>query len=319
MAGKVLQLEDLISEDQLGCQIATKFQEWDDARNPKKAQWQELYQYIYATDTRTTSNATLPWKNSTTTPKLTQIRDNLHANYMASMFPRRRYIKWEGSSREDQTKEKVRAVTAYTEYMINYPGFKDTVSRLVLDYIDFGNVFAGVDWLDERVDNGTKIQTGYHGPVIQRYSPYDIVMNPIAPDFYRAPKIVRSIVSLGEVEEYLQRLSTNDGERAAYEELFNYLIEIRGKASSFKGNISVRNKLYSIDGYGSYQQYLTSGQVEVLTFYGDFYDVNSGQFLKNHIIQVVDRHKVIRNAPNPSDIGTPPISTPVNTTPAGMK
>lgn len=307
MAGKVLQLEDLISEDQLGCQIATKFQEWDDARNPKKAQWQELYQYIYATDTRTTSNATLPWKNSTTTPKLTQIRDNLHANYMASMFPRRRYIKWEGSSREDQTKEKVRAVTAYTEYMINYPGFKDTVSRLVLDYIDFGNVFAGVDWLDERVDNGTKIQSGYHGPVIQRYSPYDIVMNPVAPDFYRAPKIVRSIVSLGEVEEYLQRLSTNDGERAAYEELFKYLIDIRGTASSFKGNISVRNKLYSIDGFGSYQQYLTSGQVEVLTFYGDFYDVNSGQFLKNHIIQVVDRHKIIRNAPNPSDIGTPPI------------
>lgn len=307
MAGKVLQLSELLAEDALGCGIARKFQEWDDARNPKKVGWQELYAYLYATDTRTTSNSSLPWKNSTTVPKLTQIRDNLHANYMASMFPRRRYIKWEGATKEDQVRAKVKAITSYTDYMISYPGFKDTVSRLVLDYIDFGNVFATVDWLDERVDNGIKVQTGYVGPVIRRISPYDLVMNPTAPDFYRSPKIVRSLISLGEVEEYLQRLSTNDGERAAYEELFSYLVDIRGKASSWKGNISVHDKLYNIDGYGSYRNYLESGSVEILTFYGDFYDVHSGEFLKNHIIQVADRHKVIRNEPNPSDIGLPPI------------
>lgn len=307
MAGQVLQLHDVLTEDNLGCAIAQKFQDWDNARNPKKAQWQELYEYLYATDTRTTSNASLPWKNSTTTPKLTQIRDNLHANYMASMFPRRRYIKWEGANQEDQTKDKAAAITAYTEYMVNYPGFKDTISRLVLDYIDTGNVFATIDWLDERVDTGVKIQTGYVGPVVHRISPYDIVMNPTAPDFYRTPKIVRSLISLGEVSEYLQRLTTNDGDRAAMEELYDYLLKIRKEVASFNGTVSIQNKLYSIDGFGSFSEYLGSGYVEVLTFYGDFFNVHTGDFYKNHIIQVVDRHKVIRNEPNPSDTGLPPI------------
>src|SRR5690554_1827677 len=110
MAGKVLSLKDILNEDALGCGIARTFQQWDDDRNPRKSLWQEQYKYIYATDTRTTSNSSNGWKNSTTVPKLTQIRDNLHANYMASMFLRRRYIKWEGATPNDETKDKVEAI-----------------------------------------------------------------------------------------------------------------------------------------------------------------------------------------------------------------
>ena len=43
--------------------------------------------FLFATDTSKTSVGGLPWKNSTTLPKLTQIRDNLHANYMSAVFP----------------------------------------------------------------------------------------------------------------------------------------------------------------------------------------------------------------------------------------
>ncbi len=96
MAGKVLELDDLISRDQLGCSIANKWMEWNMGRQEKVGEWKELNRYLYATSTRHTTNAKLPWSNSTTLPKLTQIRDNLYANYVATLFPKRRWQNWQG-------------------------------------------------------------------------------------------------------------------------------------------------------------------------------------------------------------------------------
>lgn len=297
---RVLQLNDILFPDQLGCEIANKFQEWDNFRAGKKEEWKELYKYIYATDTRTTSNASLPWKNTTTTPKLTQIRDNLYANYMASMFPKRRWLVWEGANNEDETKEKTDAIASYMSYVIEYQGFKDTVSKLVLDYIDNGNCFVTVDWLDEREETENGLKSGYVGPVARRVSPYDIVMDPTAPDFYRTPKIVRTLVSLGELKEYLGALSMDDGDRQAAEELYQYLKDVRLRVSTFEGDLSSKDEFYRVDGFSSFRAYLTSGYAEILSFYGDIYDRETDTLLKNHIIQVVDRHKIIRKEPNPA-------------------
>jgi hypothetical protein len=306
-AGKVLQLNDVLSVDNEGRAIANMYHEWDTFRNPIKGNWKELYRYLFATDTTTTTNSTNPWKNTTTIPKLTQIRDNLYANYMATMFPRRRWIKWEGASEEDEDKEKVDAIKAYMGYVIDYPEFKNTVSRLVLDYIDNGNCFATVDWVDERAEQDSKIQNGYVGPVIRRVSPLDTVMNPTAPDYSSSPKIIRSLVSLGDLEELLNRLTLSDGERAATEELYNYLKDIRLRVSSHVGDLNVVDDFYQVDGYASFRNYLESGYAEVLTFYGDLYVKETGEFCKNYIIQIVDRHKVIRKEPNPSDNGRAPV------------
>ena len=306
-AGKVLQLDHVISPDTLGCAIANKYHELYGMSEGQRSKWRELYKYIYATDTRTTSNASAPWKNSTTTPKLTQIRDNLFANYMASIFPKRRWLLWEGANEDSETKDKEDAIRTYMEYVVSQPQFKDTLSRLILDYIDNGNCFPTVDWMDERVEGENKIQTGYVGPVVRRISPFDIVFNPTAPDFYRSPKIVRSLVSLGDLQEILQRLSTDDGERKAAEETFDYLLKIRGRVSNFTGDLRSQDEFYRVDGFSSFRAYLQSGYAEVLTFYGDWYDQEANVFYKNQIIQVVDRHKVIRNEANPTDIGYPPI------------
>lgn len=108
MAGKVLQLEQLIDKDDMGCNIARFWQQWNMSRNFKVAEWNELRRYIYATDTKHTSNAKLPWSNSTTIPKLTQIRDNLYANYVATMFPKRKWLNWEGRDVNDEASEKSR-------------------------------------------------------------------------------------------------------------------------------------------------------------------------------------------------------------------
>ena len=86
MAGETLDIENIVEPEVLAVEIANRWREWDTLRNTKIQEWKELRNYVYATDTRTTSNSKLPWTNSTTTPKLTQISDNLHANYFSALF-----------------------------------------------------------------------------------------------------------------------------------------------------------------------------------------------------------------------------------------
>jgi hypothetical protein len=306
-SGRVLHLDNIIEKDQLGCTISDFYIRWCTARQVKMEEWKELRKYIFATDTTTTTNSSLPWKNKTTVPKITQIRDNLIANYISSLFPKRRWLVWEGADKESETKEKADAITSYMSYVIDQPDFKDTVRALIQDYVDYGNCFAMSDWQDDRVEREDKIQTGYVGPIAARISPLDIVFNPVAPSVMKSPKIVRSIVSLGEVKEILERQSTNDGERETAEALFNYLNNFRHRITSHVGDISVQDEFLQVDGFESYRAYIESNYAEILTFYGDIYNPETKEFYKNYIIQVVDRHKIIRKEPNPSFFGNPGI------------
>jgi hypothetical protein len=132
------------------------------------------------------------------------------------------------------------------------------------------------------------------------------VFNPTAENFQSTPKIIKSIISLGELKELLARMS-NDENREEYEELFKYLKDLRQNAKSFIGDWQQKDNLYAIDGFTSFRDYLSSDVVEVLTFYGDLYDITDDNLMKNHVITVVDRHKLIGKKPNPSFFGYPPI------------
>jgi hypothetical protein len=307
LSQKVLQLNDIIMPDQLGCEIARYWHEWDMFRQQKKNDWREIRKYVYATDTQTTSNNVLPWKNTTTIPKLTQIFDNLRANYMASMFPNAKWLQWEGSTQADETRDKVNAIKAYMLYVINQRDFKTTIGALVDDYILHGNTLVTPEWRDDRVEQPDRMQTGYVGPIAKRLSPWDTVFNPTSPSVEQSPKIVRSIVTLGDLKELIERQSQDEGELEAAEKLFAYLMEVRRTATQYAGDLQVQDDFYYVDGFSSFRHYLSGDYAEVLTFYGDLYDRESGEFLKNHIIQVVDRHKIIRKEPNPTHFGYPPI------------
>lgn len=305
MNQKVLELKDILHEDQMAIRITEKWIEWDMLRQRKKVDWEEIRRYVYATDTTQTSNASLPWKNKTTLPKLCQIRDNLYANYTATLFPKRKWLVWEPA--DDESKDKVDAITAYMSWVIEQPSFKDELDKIILDFIDYGNCFATVEWTDQRVTlPDGRTQVGYVGPTVKRISPLDTVMNPVAETYINSPKLVRSIINMGELKEMLQRMS-NDENRAEYEELYKYLKDLRTRAITFQGDFSQKDNLYSVDGFTSFREYLKSNYVEVLTFYGDLYDPVNDEFLKNHVITVVDRHKIIGKKPNPSYFGFPPI------------
>lgn len=276
-------------------------------REEAKARWKEVRDYVYATDTSQTSNSKLPWKNSTTIPKLCQIRDNLYANYMKSLFPRRKWLIWEGEDERSDRSEKRRNIESYMQYVVERSGFKKLVGKLILDWIDTGNCFAMPDWVDETqvLDDGTT-KVGYIGPKGLRTDPLDLVFDPTASDFTRTPKIIRSFISLGELKEML----TAESDPELKEEkmaLWEYLKDLRYRVNNMTGTIREKDEYFKIDGFDSFQAYLQSDYSEILTFYGDLYDIDQDKFYRNYIITVADRHKIIDKRPQPSYFGHVPL------------
>lgn len=306
MTGKVLELENVISPDLLATRLTEKYVQWDALRNTWKLDKEEIRRYVYATDTSQTTNALNPWKNRTTVPKLCQIRDNLYSNYTATLFPKRKWLIWEANEADSNSVAKRDAIVNYMSWAIEQPSFKHELDKIILDYIDFGNCFATVDWVDERLQQPGYTQVGYVGPVVRRISPLDLVMNPTAEDFMSSPKFVRSLISLGELKVMLDKM-TNDQNREQYEDLYKYLKDIRYHARTFQGDWTQRDRLYNIDGFANFRTYLLQDYCEVLTFYGDWYDWQTDTLERNRVIMVVDRHKLVNNMPNPSFFGKPPI------------
>jgi hypothetical protein len=194
LVGRTFDIDAAVTEDQLATRISQRYMQWEIFRQEKVKQWEELRRYVYATDTRTTTNATLPWKNTTTIPKLCQIRDNLFSNYMASLFPKRKWLVWQADTNADAKRQKKEAITDYMKYVIDQDSFKQEIAKLVLDYIDYGNCFVMPEWRDETQELQDKTKVGYVGPGLKRISPLDIVFDPTAPSFISSPKIIRTLV-----------------------------------------------------------------------------------------------------------------------------
>ncbi|MEE8599248.1 MAG: hypothetical protein V3S69_07050, partial [Dehalococcoidales bacterium] len=185
MAGTVIIVRDVVKPDPLAEDISYKYTHWEQKRQGKEQEWKELRNYLFATDTTTTSNSQLPWKNKTTLPKLTQIRDNLHANYMQAMFPNDNWFIWEGHDKDSVTKEKREIIEGYMRNKVRIGGFQKVMSRLLYDYIDYGNAICDVEYVHEsHIDPATEEEiAGFVGPRLVRVSPLDIVFNPTAPTF----------------------------------------------------------------------------------------------------------------------------------------
>jgi len=306
VTNRVLDLRNVITPDTLATRLTEKYITWDVLRQIKKNDWEEIRRYVYATDTRQTTNSKTPWKNSTTIPKLCQIRDNLYSNYTATLWPKRKWLTWEANNKDSNSVAKRDAIINYMAWCIEQPTFKHEMDKVIQDYIDFGNCFATVEWTDMRVQQVDGNQAGYVGPSIRRISPLDLVMNPTAENFMVSPKFVRSVITMGELRDMMENMS-NDDTREANIALYKYLKDLRFQSREFQGDWVQKDHLYAMDGFTSFRAYLQSNFVEVLTFYGDWYDADTDTFEKNRVITVVDRHKLIDNRPNPSWFGYPPI------------
>ena len=294
MAKKVMDVEDLIQPDALAHVISNKDTLWRGLRSNRVGEIKELRNYLYATDTSTTSNSALPWANKTTVPKLTQIKDNLHANYFSALFPSRDWNRWEGY--DEESSDKAEVIKAYMDNKIRLSGFVDTASDLLNDYIDTGMVFGFVDYMADYNNVGGDIIPGYVGPKLHRVSFHDITFDPTAVSFTNTPKIIRSILSLGDI-------------RKMDEEMFQRILSNRNNVGNMAGSGYSFEKAdgYIADGFSSIQSYYDSEYVEMLTFYGDIYDKDADVLLENSVIKVVDRAYIISNEEQPSWLGHAPI------------
>jgi len=299
VVGKVLEVTDLFDRDRTATDIADMFYQWQMKRTEKIEQLKELRNYLFATDTSHTSNSALPWKNTTTTPKLTQIRDTLHANYMAALFPSDNWLIWEGGDEDSVSSEKRKAIEAYMDNKLRAGGFEETISQLVLDFIDTGNPIGDVEYVEEshETEDG-EIVPGFTGPRIVRHSLYDVVFNPVARSFKDSPKITRYIKTLGELRNQAETMPE-----------YRYNLDILGKSDAIRNQLSftdiadsAKNEAFSVDGFGTLQDYFQSSYVEILEFEGDIHDSN-GVLRKNRLITIIDRSFVIRDIPHPSWTG----------------
>jgi len=298
MAGTNIDLDMLLDPHSMAVEISQQWTDWNNARRQKIEEWKELRNYIYATDTRTTSNSKLPWTNSTTTPKLTQIADNLHANYFAALFPQKRWFRFEANDQDSDTKSKRDVIQSYMQNKIRQSDFENTVSRILNDYIQYGNCFATVDFTRDYIEMDGEIIVNYVGPKLVRISPFDICFNPLAPNFSESPKIIRSIVTLGEIARKIEESVDN----AYMSDVLDRMMVNR--TSTVIQDVDVtKSQGFIADGFSNIKEYYDSNYVEILTFYGDIYDKDTKTFHKNRVITVVDRAYVLSNEQNPSWLG----------------
>ena len=304
MSRKVAELKTLLMQDDASQWVSYLWDKFNQQRREKIEEWIELRNYIFATDTSTTSVGALPWKNSTTIPKMCQIRDNLHSNYISSLFPNDDWLKWQGYGKADSTKKKAKAIEAYMSNKVREGHFRTEMSKLLYDYIDYGNAFCTPVFESsyKEMADGTVVPD-FIGPKVKRISPMDIVFNPLADSFMDSFKIIRSVKTLGE----LKKLALDEPGQSFWKEA----VERREKLRMDLGGYSIEDfdkaRSYQVDGFGNMYEYYMGDFVEILEFYGDYHDQSTGELSTNRVITVVDRSLMVRNETIPSWFGHTPI------------
>ena len=300
--GKVTaEIERLFVQDNLAYEVSAMYENHRQDRRTWEEEKKELRSYLFATDTTKTTNSKLPWKNKTTRPKLCQIRDNLHANYVEALFPNENWLHWEAADNESANRDKAKNIEAYMRAKLHESGFEDVVSQALYDYIDYGNAFGDVEFVRDEVQVGDKTVVRYVGPRAVRVSPLDIVFNVAAENFQDTPKITRYLLTLGDIK---QMIDSRPDQREELEQAFTHLREIRQAATNF--DVRDINKLagWRVDGFGNMKTYYSSGFVELLVFEGDMYDAENDELYKNHRIVIADRSVVLYKEPIPSWLGS---------------
>lgn len=282
----------LDNEHQTASEIAKLWTEWDTARRKWKERVNETRAYVFATSTKETTNVQNPWSHSSHLPKITHIYENLKSNYISGLFPNDDWLKFHGNDREAVTIGKRRVLESYLRTKHTMSDFFNVVNSLVNDWVLTGNCFSGVTYESEtHLDPDTGIMVaGYTGPKVYRISPYDIVFNPLASSFYDSPKIIRSIKTVGDIRREIEE----NPENQYLENVFDKAINLRNELTHMSVEDIDKDIQLQYDGFGTFGNYIKSGYVELLDFYGDIYDKDEEKLYKNHVITVIDRRWVIR-------------------------
>jgi hypothetical protein len=89
-----------------------------------------------------------------------------------------------------------------------------------------------------------------------------------------------------------------------------YNKDIIEQAQAYRNSLGMQNSGdvnkaagYTVDGFGNFYEYLQTGYCEILEFEGSISNPDTGEYLQNVLITVLDRNKVLRVVPMPSYLG----------------
>lgn len=290
-----LDIQNILNDtDQKASIIATQYDQWIGYRREREAIWDEVRRNVHATDTRQLNPGHSPFDNTTHIPKITQVADNLEANYEPALFPHNEWFRYEALDEQAANAQVRKKVESYLHTKHRLSNFYMEQKKCRKDWIYTGNTFCKVEYIKRTRENP---QTGqeelvYVGPETTSISPYDIVFNPLARSFEESPKIVRTLYTMGELHRLSQELP-EEWPQDILKKVKDYRVAYAAARAPEKRKFSA----IKFDGFGPAGAYLTSGYVEVLEFYGDMYIESTDEFLKNHKIVVVDRKWVVAEGP----------------------
>lgn len=270
------------------------FEQMYNARAGAMAESQELKAYIDATDTNHTTNAKLPFKNSTTINKIAQLFNNHVTSYIEHLMPNSDWVQWVGADPDAITKEKRTAIEAYVKGKVEASKLEQVIERLAGDFTVDG--FAGVHTRHVREMTTTvegMVIPNYTGTISERIDPNCLFWDVTASNIADARKCIQQLYTMGslrkEIETSTRPLMTI--------EQFNQLRNDRRSVREAIGEgYQGKRKFESLSrqGYGSQVNYIQEGVVEVLRFFGDFYDEERDELMLNHEIVIIDRKMIGR-------------------------
>lgn len=272
MAGEsVTALQGLNTPEDIAAFVTTLWTQWDGRRDNVISRWREIEAYRYATDTNSLPNAKGAFTHTTHVPELAHIAQDLEAILLQVVMPHEDWFTFEPMDSQAARKEQRKAIVSYLKNRHALNGMRKVVEKLRSDYVTYGNSFVQVFHHNSQ---------GYIGPKARRISPYDIAFDPTGASFEEAPKIIREVVSLGEL---FKRSKTSNFR----EEAVSKLLKDRSSFSQSDAGED-KNEQYVPLGFGTYQEYLSSGFIELLWFYGDVYDAENGNLLESKIFVTGD-------------------------------
>jgi len=280
---------DYENKEALAGGISSYWREWNSARTTATELWAEIDNYLLATDTSMLEGGD-NFDHKTHLPILSELHEDLLAIVYSTMFPHEDWLGWKGFEINAITKQLRGKVLSYIKQCHSLSGLNVQMRKIIDDLVRYGNCFIQAYYKNDTIDSEGGFVTGYSGPAGRRISPYDIVFNPTATEFSKTPKIIRSVISVGELVEFVESISEED--RVVTPEEAKSLLQKR-TGSPRDYNERYKDKQYLPQGFGSIDEYLRSGYVELLWFYGDVFDDVKGEVHKKRCVVVVDGDTVL--------------------------
>jgi len=270
-------------------ELIMQFTNMENARAKADADAKELMDFLDATDTRSTTNNSLPFKNSTTIPKLAHIYQMMVTSYMEHMIPNRNWLDFVGNDNDAVNAEKRQVVKAYVQGKAAASNLAGTLERLVEDFVTRGYAVVHNRHVTETtttVENRTI--NNYTGTVAERVSPSDFFWDVTASTLPRANKCVRTLYTMGGLKKEIRDGTFPLMSEEQFDELRS---ERRSVREALSDGYNGRRKYDSLckKGYGDMLNYVNEGVVEVLRFYGTFYDEQNDELWDNYEITLIDR------------------------------